>query len=241
MPRLTESEWNELASDLARRVEVVAPGWTNENESDPGVTIVALIQFLSESLLGQPERTRSAVTRLRHVVEALDAVGARPCQDLAELTRVNYFHGRVLSVDDFELEQRYVRNKQRRHNLLLHGIGVVRGLDVTVETGAGGQPAVGVSPGVAIAPDGEELMVCERMTRPLAADQSPAFVALRLVDRLVDIVPAPHGEAAARIDEVVELEVLPSVAGGPLAIARLELVEGAWRVDSTFRPSRAAR
>ncbi len=44
--------------------------------------------------------------------------------------RNKYFYGKLLSVDDFELEQRYVNNKRRMTNRFLHGAGVVAGLYV---------------------------------------------------------------------------------------------------------------
>lgn len=44
--------------------------------------------------------------------------------------RNKYFYGKLLSVDDFELEQRYVNNKRRMANRFLHGAGVVAGLHV---------------------------------------------------------------------------------------------------------------
>ncbi len=44
--------------------------------------------------------------------------------------RNKYFYGKLLSVDDFNLEQRYVNNKRRMSNRFLHGIGVAAGLYV---------------------------------------------------------------------------------------------------------------
>lgn len=44
--------------------------------------------------------------------------------------RNKYFYGKLLSVDDFELEQRYINNKRRMINRFLQGAGVVAGLHV---------------------------------------------------------------------------------------------------------------
>lgn len=44
--------------------------------------------------------------------------------------RNKYFYGKLLSVDDFDLEQRYENNKRRMVNRFLHGAGVVAGLNV---------------------------------------------------------------------------------------------------------------
>lgn len=44
--------------------------------------------------------------------------------------RNKYFYGKLLSVDDFELEQRYNNNKRRMTNRFLQGAGVAAGLHV---------------------------------------------------------------------------------------------------------------
>lgn len=44
--------------------------------------------------------------------------------------RNKYFYGKLLSVDDFELEQRYVNDKRRMSNRFLYGAGIVAGLYV---------------------------------------------------------------------------------------------------------------
>ena len=233
-----EKEWERLARDLAARVEAFAPDWTHGRDRDPGITIAELIGFLGESLLARSEPTRATRARLVDVVTKLGASHALPCRELSPPTRVRYFTGRLLSPADFELEQDYVRGKQRRHNLLLHGTGVVRGLDVTIESGASGGPEVVVAPGLAIAPDGEELLLCDHATRPLNSLMSPSYVTLRLMDRPVALVPTPDGEEASRIDEVVELQVVPDPEPSDLALARLEQADGAWRLDPSFKAPR---
>lgn len=44
--------------------------------------------------------------------------------------RNRYFYGKLLSVDDFETEQKYMNNKRRIGNRFLHGCGVISGLNV---------------------------------------------------------------------------------------------------------------
>lgn len=44
--------------------------------------------------------------------------------------RNKYYYGKLLSVDDFQLEQRYVNDKRRMTNRFLHGAGVAAGLYV---------------------------------------------------------------------------------------------------------------
>ncbi|WP_166240055.1 hypothetical protein [Paenibacillus turpanensis] len=44
--------------------------------------------------------------------------------------RNRYFYGKLLTVRDFESEQNYFNNKRRMMNRLLHGVGVITGLQV---------------------------------------------------------------------------------------------------------------
>ncbi|SFS06862.1 hypothetical protein [Anaeromicropila populeti] len=41
-----------------------------------------------------------------------------------------YFYGKLLSVDDFNLEQKYISDKRRMSNLFLYGAGIVAGMQV---------------------------------------------------------------------------------------------------------------
>jgi hypothetical protein len=54
------------------------------------------------------------------------------CADVGEFSRLRYFHGQPLSALDFRREQAYHLEKARLHNRLLHGWGIVCGLDVAV-------------------------------------------------------------------------------------------------------------
>jgi hypothetical protein len=51
-----------------------------------------------------------------------------PCLDIAEFQRLNYFFGQLLSYGDFQLEQKYFREKLKLHNRCLHGYGTLCGL-----------------------------------------------------------------------------------------------------------------
>jgi hypothetical protein len=71
--------------------------------------------------------------------------------------RPRYFPGKLVTVQDFELEQRYHIEKRWLLNRSLHGAGVVTGLEVTAATPGN----VSVAPGFALDPRGRELLVCE--------------------------------------------------------------------------------
>jgi hypothetical protein len=72
---------------------------------------------------------------------------------LAIAHRPAYYDGQLLQADDFIDEQRYHIHAQRRHATELHGVGVVRGLQVS----AAGEHAVAVGPGFAVDGRGREI------------------------------------------------------------------------------------
>jgi hypothetical protein len=86
----------------------------------------------------------------------MDPTGCPP-NDIGALERVRYFDGMFLGIDDFEQEQTYFRTKARRHNRLLHGWGIVTGLEVSPLGSSGSQ--VSVAPGYALDPCGNEIMI----------------------------------------------------------------------------------
>jgi hypothetical protein len=101
-------------------------------------------------------------------------------QTVAELPR--YYARQIITPDDMTLEQEYFRSRLRQHNRLLHGWGVVCGLEVCLvpkangNNGSHGQTAgeqqnlkaepwkVAVKPGFALSPCGDEISVdCRRV------------------------------------------------------------------------------
>lgn len=80
------------------------------------------------------------------------------CGQLECLCRPRFFPGQVLSSDDLNRLDRYIRGKQKLHNRQLHGWGVVNGLEVSCEPCGKG---VVVGAGYALSPCGEDIVVCE--------------------------------------------------------------------------------
>ncbi len=78
--------------------------------------------------------------------------------------RNRYFYGKLLSVDDFEAEQKYMNDKRRLINRFMHGFGIVCGLNV-IRAGDG---AVCVEAGVALDFSGREIILDEPVTRKLS-------------------------------------------------------------------------
>src|SRR2546426_5720524 len=85
-----------------------------------------------------------------------------------QLERVRYFSRQLLTADDMTVEQEYFRQKLRRHNRYLHGFGVVCGYQVEAAPEAGHAWQVRVCPGYALAPQGDEILICAPVLFDLA-------------------------------------------------------------------------
>src|SRR2546425_12757013 len=71
--------------------------------------------------------------------------------------RNNFFYGLLMDVARFRKDQGYFIQKQRLHNRLITGTGVVCGLDVAFDPM---DPAIAViRPGVALSDSGREIIV----------------------------------------------------------------------------------
>lgn len=79
----------------------------------------------------------------------------------AGLERTRFFPRQLITPDDLTQEQRYHREKIRRHNRMLHGWGVVCGLYVRLGEGP---CEVIVEPGYALGPYGDEIVVEQEVT-----------------------------------------------------------------------------
>jgi hypothetical protein len=122
--------------------------------------------------------------------------------------RPRYFFGQVIGVDDLEQEQLYHREKARRHNRLLHGWGIVRGLEV--RAGTQGAREVTISPGYALDRQGEEIVLSRSVSVDLSGHTaaSTVYVAVRYDERPERPVATPQGQQYSRIRETFAVEVL---------------------------------
>ncbi|MGR9099215.1 MAG: hypothetical protein ACU826_01485 [Gammaproteobacteria bacterium] len=88
--------------------------------------------------------------------------GKAPCPEcggLKCLCRPRFFAGQLLTEQDLNRLDRYIQEKNRLHNRYLHGWGVVCGLEVSCLPCDAG--SVGVSPGYALSPCGDDIIVCK--------------------------------------------------------------------------------
>lgn len=78
--------------------------------------------------------------------------------------RNRYFYGKLLGVEDFEAEQKYMNDKRRLINRFMHGCGVVCGLNVVQV----GDDTISLEAGLALDFAGREIVVDEPVTRKLS-------------------------------------------------------------------------
>ena len=116
--------------------------------------------------------------------------------------RNRYFYGKLLTVRDFEVEQRYHCTKRELLNRLVHGAGVVCGLGVT----ASDESTLMIESGMALDYQGREIVVPEALFRKLPmlegqetlAGKRDAYLCLSYAEEDVEPVNATGAEVGAQ-------------------------------------------
>ena len=71
LPHIDDRRYDELVSEALGRASIHTPEWTNVNRSDPGVTLIEVFAFLTETLLYRanqiPERNRKKFLQLLRI------------------------------------------------------------------------------------------------------------------------------------------------------------------------------
>jgi hypothetical protein len=70
------NDWLALTNALTRTMTDYAPGWTNRNDADPGITILELIAYLAESLQYHRGVVDNGSASALRTIQALDAYDA---------------------------------------------------------------------------------------------------------------------------------------------------------------------
>jgi hypothetical protein len=165
------------------------------------------------------------------------------------LKRPNFLSGKLITPEDFELEQRYFREKLKLHNRSLHGFGIVCGLNVTFDSGH-----IVVEPGLALDCEGNELVVdaVQSVVSPPISDVRTTYLNIRFAEVGADRTPSLAGVEPATIVESFELGFATEnsnrshrhlrarwlACGQPhaLTIAKLRHSAQGWSVDRGYRP-----
>ena len=113
--------------------------------------------------------------------------------------RNRYFYGKLLTVRDFEAEQRYHSSKREMLNRLVHGTGVVCGLGVS----ASDESTLLIESGMAMDYQGREIVLPEPIFRKLPmlegqetlAEKPDAYLCMEYAEENVNPVNATGAEA----------------------------------------------
>lgn len=171
---------------------------------------------------------------------------------LVRLKRPHYFDGQLLTAAEFRAEQQYHLDHRWQHNRMLHGYGIVVGLEVGLETADNGSTQVIVSPGFALDGWGRELVVTEPLSLFLPGDRHDLTIYLKYVEHDDDDddtqAAAPRSGSAAVV-EFAQMTFEPSTsefalgatsrADFAIPIARIRRPRQEWQRDKNFRPPRA--
>lgn len=76
-----------------------------------------------------------------------------------QFKRNNYFFGKLLTVNDFQLEQQYFKGKHELTNQLFHGSGIAEGLVVEELKQYDGEWKIKLTKGIAIDRLGNDIIV----------------------------------------------------------------------------------
>jgi len=140
--------------------------------------------------------------------------------------RLNYFTHQFLREQDFRDEQNYHLLMRRHHNQLLHGWGIVQGLEVQKK----GEREITISPGSAIDKDGQEIIVSTPVTRDLGSFErsSHTFVTVAYGEEESDHHSAGGVEGYTRVTESPKFDEKrhqPPKDGAVITLARVHLDE----------------
>ncbi|MBD2341674.1 hypothetical protein H6G64_32565 [Calothrix sp. FACHB-156] len=141
-------------------------------------------------------------------------------------TRPNYFAGQYLLEDDFELEQKYYIDRQRRHNRLLHVAGITEGLEVTVNNNV-----CTVSSGSAIDGQGRQIVLALAKTVTV-----PTGAQILYIQYQEQEAPQSQQEASGgntRILEDPNLAFATSLPQGTVGLAKFQ--NGSLVADPNIR------
>ncbi|MEY2563795.1 MAG: hypothetical protein QOH88_1988 [Verrucomicrobiota bacterium] len=154
---------------------------------------------------------------------------------MTPIKRLRYFSNQLLTAEDFNDEQTYHQHKQRLRNLLIHGYGVISGLKVSMAPGRG---SILVTPGIAIDPAGNEIIVPDNQILALPVGLRCAILTVRYTETPTDPVPALGGQddkvEASRIEEGFSFEYVPdenAAIDAAVLIAKLRFRCGTWVVQ----------
>jgi hypothetical protein len=159
--------------------------------------------------------------------------------------RQNYAYGLVLGVEDFKQEQSYFIDRIKLLNRMLVGYGTVAGLKVSSSEDVA--QSILVTAGMAIDPQGNEIMLPSAVECSCPDTGTEAYLVLYWAERETDPVPMPGSGSEdsqtvpSRVEEYAIFKYEAdqhSAKHTGVVLARLKKVRGKWKIDKKFRVRR---
>jgi hypothetical protein len=218
LPQLDDRTWKTLIEEARALIPSLAPEWTNYNASDPGVTLVELLAYLTESLLYRVNRVSEP--NVRAFLKLIDGPAWQPSEDLGDdirrtLAAQRWCH-RAVTAHDFESLALGVNDQpapkpkeeiRRVHCLPRRNLEAGAG---SAQVDAPGHVTVLIVPGTRTRPSAELL-------RRVRSALEPA----RLITTRVHVVGPRFATVSVRVTLVIEKDSVPKTVQDT-AVAALE-------------------
>lgn len=152
-------------------------------------------------------------------------------------TRNHYFTGKMLTADDFQLEQEYHNGKRRLFNRCLFGARVACGLGVLVEKGS-----MIVKPGLALDCGGNEIYLPQPFKGPIPDKDGIYYLHLLYKETKTAPVPGLYSEMDS--DETAYSKIVEGFDlswSGEDSMADHAWVNGAWKTCGKTHPLTIAK
>jgi hypothetical protein len=119
LPNLDDLTWEDLTTEAHSLIPAKSPEWTNFNPSDPGITLIELFAYFSESLMY--ELNRVSANNMMAFLRLIHGPGWEPGQSLGEEKRNSVLEmrkpHRAITTEDFEALTLAVNEEARRKGL----------------------------------------------------------------------------------------------------------------------------
>lgn len=159
------------------------------------------------------------------------------------IKRLRYFKYFFTQASDWLAEQLYHRGRQQRHNKHVHGWGIASGLRIQPTEPA--SLSVIIPAGLALDPDGEELLLENSQTLDLTSARPSSgtktlYIALKYSEQNTDpvYVEATGNNEYTRVEEVTSVVILDAPPGSPyVEIGRIVLSSDVTAITAAADPN----
>ncbi|MFI3174337.1 MAG: hypothetical protein R3Y53_03930 [Bacillota bacterium] len=122
--------------------------------------------------------------------------------------RNHYFYGKLMSVRDFNEEQKYTNDKRRMQNVLTNGVGVVAGMNVVLID----ERTISIGAGIAMDSQGREVVIEESITKKVGVidgfsdlkNPEEVFLCVSYDEKEEELVHAISGSEGGNHNRILE-------------------------------------